>query len=814
MQCSAGLAVCFADVDSINFLELANLILRQVQLEMHRMQCRKSERVKLISSLIKDAESQARAMQDGSNTSLTPKALSKIKEKFAQITLLQKCVKRDIAVLKSLAFRNSVARHDAIPEAHKQTFSWVFSDAANANTSSSLMNWLENGEGIFWVSGKPGAGKSTLMKYIADHNKTREALARWSAPKPAVLVSHYFWCAGTHMQRSHYGLLRTLLFEILCQFPDMVETWLPGQLETTTTSSQSWSIDELTHTLVRITSEADLPAKLCIFIDGLDEFEGDHFKLCRQLMQLAESGNAKLCLSSRPWGVFTQAFGDGAVPQLCLQDVTRGDILAYAQNQLLQHCHSGRLREDRALALAEQITDMSQGVFLWVSLVMKLLLNKLAMNASVDLEQELDKCPSDLDDFFTFSLGNVKHDEVPKMATSLLIAVEAEKPLDIGIYYFHDMEYNNKDYVFALSAEPPSRQEHRQRLANTTQRLENRCQDLLHFDKATNVVNFLHRTARDYLHLAGTKEMLTAKAPAGFRARLCLVRAFTAWLKTSRASKSEEPRAGFMSGTKSVLDAAGRIQCQGDDEVVRGLLDGLDKSLVDKGPSAEENLQFLRQEVIRHRLSLYLCGIQDRIPGYLKLLSVPPLVVALGLDYESGGQRQQTWDTATAKTAACLLQQGQGPNQSYSTAETLAENGENTPWLLFCGHILPHAEDYRLTTGKVRPHFKAALESGILNLFLKNGADVNAVCKRPGKSSSHVAMDYLFHCFAVATLGDLTIQEMYLEHLGLFLDIDSAQWGIRSTAFNESLTRGFKESGYWEFLTRVTEVVASGGDLN
>jgi len=230
------------------------------------------------------------------------------------------------------------------------------------------MTWLENGEGIFWVSGKPGAGKSTLMKYIADHDKTREALARWSAPKPVVLVSHYFWCAGTNMQRSHYGLLRTLLFEILCQFPDLVETWLPGRLETTTTSLQSWSIDELTHALVCITSEVDLPPKLCIFIDGLDEFDGDHSKLCQQLMQLAESGNAKLCLSSRPWGVFTQAFGGGVVPQLCLQDVTRGDILAYAQNQLLQHCHSGRLRADGALALAERMTDMSQGVFLWVSL--------------------------------------------------------------------------------------------------------------------------------------------------------------------------------------------------------------------------------------------------------------------------------------------------------------------------------------------------------------------------------------------------------------------------------------------------------------
>lgn len=770
------------------------------------MQCQKSERVKFMSSLIKKVESQAMSMQDGSNPSLiTPEVLPKLEAKLAQIVSLQRAVKRDIAVLKSLAFRNSVARHDAIPEAHKQTFSWIFSDAANTNTSSSLMTWLEKGNGIFWVSGKPGAGKSTLMKYIADHDRTRDALACWSAPKQAVLVSHYFWCAGTNMQRSHYGLLRTLLFEMLRQFPDMIATWLPARMESATTLSQCWSIDDLTHALVGITSHGNLPAKLGIFIDGWDEFDGDHFRLCQQLMQLAESGNAKLCLSSRPWSVFTQVLGDGAIPQLCLHDVTRGDILSFAQNQLLQYCQSGRLREEKekVMALAERITDKSQGVSLWVSLVTKLLLDKLATDASVDLQQDLDKCPSDLDDFFTFSLGNVHPGEAAKMSSSLLIAVEAETPLDIGIYYFHDMEYNNKEYVFALSAEPPSRLEHRRQLANTAHSLEERCQGLLNADRTTNVVNFLHRTARDYLHLAETREMLATKAPAGFRTSLYLVRAFTAWLKTSRATKSEEPRVEFISGTKSLLTAAGRMQGESDYEAVRELLDDLDKSLVDKGPTAEENLQLLRQEVVRHGLFLYLCDIQGRIPGYLNLLSVPPLVVALGLNYDGGSRVQQNWDAATAKTVACLLQQGQDPNQSFSTAETLAENGESTPWLLFCEHILPHAEDYEVAAGRVRLQFKAALELGILKLFLENGTDVDALCKRPGKSGSRVAVDYLLHCFAVATLDDVSIQELYLGQLGSLVASSSAQWGIRTAEFNELLRKGLQGSGCCEFLTRV-----------
>lgn len=40
----------------------------------------------------------------------------------------------------------------------------------------SFCDWLRSTEPVYWVSGKPGSGKTTLMKYLLDHPRTRSFL--------------------------------------------------------------------------------------------------------------------------------------------------------------------------------------------------------------------------------------------------------------------------------------------------------------------------------------------------------------------------------------------------------------------------------------------------------------------------------------------------------------------------------------------------------------------------------------------------------------------------------------------------------------
>lgn len=123
-------------------------------------------------------------------------------------------------ILASLRFEEMPARGVQVPESYAQTFDWVFE-----SHTSPLRSWLEGENGSFWVSGKAGSGKSTLMKYLANDNRTLELLQKWAnAPKgcpdvdmhPRLAVgSHYFWRLGFPLQKSLTGLFRSLLYQIL-----------------------------------------------------------------------------------------------------------------------------------------------------------------------------------------------------------------------------------------------------------------------------------------------------------------------------------------------------------------------------------------------------------------------------------------------------------------------------------------------------------------------------------------------------------------------------------------------------------------------
>ena len=57
-------------------------------------------------------------------------------------------------IVASLNYASRPVRHNSVPQAHKNTFQWAF--------DSRLSEWFSSGSGTFWISGKPGSGKSTL----------------------------------------------------------------------------------------------------------------------------------------------------------------------------------------------------------------------------------------------------------------------------------------------------------------------------------------------------------------------------------------------------------------------------------------------------------------------------------------------------------------------------------------------------------------------------------------------------------------------------------------------------------------------------
>jgi hypothetical protein len=120
-------------------------------------------------------------------------------------------------------------RYERIVEAYPIIFEWVFRDpTVDQLPWSSFSDWLKTGNGVYWINGKAGSGKSTLMKYIFDSRRTRKELATWANTpetdddRPLCFVTFFFWNSGTPEQKSQMGLLRSLLYQVLRTCPNLV----------------------------------------------------------------------------------------------------------------------------------------------------------------------------------------------------------------------------------------------------------------------------------------------------------------------------------------------------------------------------------------------------------------------------------------------------------------------------------------------------------------------------------------------------------------------------------------------------------------
>jgi hypothetical protein len=151
-------------------------------------------------------------------------------------------------VLGSLRFELIKQRQSNVKHAHAKTLEWIFSDCAtNTRPRAPLLNWMKTQNGIFWIQGKAGSGKSTLMKFLCDHRTKKDSLQKWADGSKLCLASYFFWSAGTEMQKSQEGLLQTLLHQILQQCPEMTPSICPNHWKQSSLSFElePWSLGAL-----------------------------------------------------------------------------------------------------------------------------------------------------------------------------------------------------------------------------------------------------------------------------------------------------------------------------------------------------------------------------------------------------------------------------------------------------------------------------------------------------------------------------------------------------------------------------------------
>lgn len=160
--------------------------------------------------------------------------------------------------------------------------------------------------------------------------------------------------------------------------------------------------------------------KLCLFIDGLDEYEGDEDEVVEIFSNASISSNVKICCSSRPHQAFQEAFATR--PGLRLQDLTFPDMREYVHDKLETNTRMQKLSQNEPEAtkqLVEEIGSAASGVFLWVRLVVASLLSGLGKHDDIlYLQKRLRELPPELDDLYDHMVFKV--DKVYQQETAQL----------------------------------------------------------------------------------------------------------------------------------------------------------------------------------------------------------------------------------------------------------------------------------------------------------------------------------------------------------------------------------------------------------
>lgn len=319
-------------------------------------------------------------------------------------------------ILKWLNFRQMSWRYEEVPLAFLQTFQWIFQPAQGDLWDDFTAHLTRKDITVpYWINGKAGSGKSTLMKFIVDDPRTEEALRRWAGDEQLLVVNFFFWNMGTLLQKSNVGMLRSLIYSVLEKypeltpaiFPDLYRNWKDSGRDSDARREPSYI--EIKKAFGLLLDKSSNFLKLCIFVDGVDEFEGDHKDISMFLYSLA-SDRIKVIVSSRPISGCVNAFR--GCPTLRLQDLTRHDMEIFVKGNLSSHGSMVDLTKrfpQQAKEIVNEIKTKASGVFLWVKIVVRLLVDGLEDGDDIkDLQSKLRQLPPDLRDLYRRMISKLK----------------------------------------------------------------------------------------------------------------------------------------------------------------------------------------------------------------------------------------------------------------------------------------------------------------------------------------------------------------------------------------------------------------------
>ncbi|KAL8808792.1 MAG: hypothetical protein Q9200_004023 [Gallowayella weberi] len=324
----------------------------------------------------------ALGLEDGCNTvekllqAQSHQFISHVDRKFDDQERMRADRQRQKCFFDSLYFPEIHSHEEQISDAFEGTCKWIFhseDETPRYQPWADFRNWLEKGTGAYWVSGKPGAGKSTLMKYVYEEKRTRELLDSWKDPAT----------------------------------PDVTRQSDQSGFYESPSTLAAWTDRRLLSTLKLMLDRRPASAYLCVFIDGLDEFIGDEDLLLDIIRLFVSTPRLKVCVSSRPEQASREEFR--RCYQLRVQDLNREDFAAIIQRKLIPTVRQWMDAEDDLFyGLKSLLIKKAQGVWLWLDLIIKDLI-KGARDGDTfeELYARLERTPNNIKGLYNQKLQSI-----------------------------------------------------------------------------------------------------------------------------------------------------------------------------------------------------------------------------------------------------------------------------------------------------------------------------------------------------------------------------------------------------------------------
>ncbi|RAR02635.1 hypothetical protein DDE82_005723 [Stemphylium lycopersici] len=260
------------------------------------------------------------------------------------------------------------------------------------------------------------------------------------------------------------------------------------------------------------------------FIDGLDEFKGNHRDGIKFRKDTVTSANVKILLSIRPLDTCVAAFDSKLKPRL--QDLTRRDIDIYINEVIRSHPYvadSSHSSESTVEELILKLGRKAHGVFLWVVLACRTLLEGFeACDNGQELNRRVDNLPPELEELFQHILEGLPPHYLQQAAKLLRVcfSVECNDMGPIATLGLAWADEGNMDLDRLEHPKPCSIEEVKQKCRLLEGRLRSRCRVLLEVEGdisdielenraslESQTVMFMHRTVFEFLSQPNTWEL-------------------------------------------------------------------------------------------------------------------------------------------------------------------------------------------------------------------------------------------------------------------------------------------------------------------